>query len=538
MINDRESQKIRHIGGGTPPQPLRREPPRAPDEIPPAPGGPEPNGAAARPAPRKRKKRKAGRIALIAFIVLALAGAGYGVKVYYDVAHPASLFQAGSVPGAFAQATPGGGDDASSGSADLRLLSEADLAFMKNRVSILTLGLDKSTVREDWGSFRTDTMILVTIDFTTKNVDMISIPRDSYVKLVNARGAVIKSGGDAVFGKINSAFPTGGGSDKDGYAYAMNTVSYLMGGIPIRYYLGFDMNVVEDVVNAMGGVDYNVDTEVDLDGVVLHPGMQHLNGVQVLQYARQRKGSSDIARVERQQKILTAIFQQLKKTGNIVKLPQLYGAVSKNIETNLTTEQIASLALLATNMKTSQLNRHTVEGDFLDLDSGSYWGVNTAKLKDLIKQVFGIDVKIDGDISVSKAEARAETGSKSAVDTQELSTARAAARKAKGILDDYGAWLTDAARSQLESALDALNDAIDSKDSDQMAACTPPVENLCAIILEQLQQYGQATPSPEEGDPEDATPAPEGTPAAASPPPSPIPTVHVPEMTPAPSPAA
>ena len=63
-----------------------------------------------------------------------------------------------------------------------------------------------------------------------------------------------------------------------GYQSEMNTVSRLIGGIPVSYYVSFDMNAVKEIVDAMGGVDYEVDIDVYMNGRELHPGLQHLDG--------------------------------------------------------------------------------------------------------------------------------------------------------------------------------------------------------------------------------------------------------------------
>ena len=152
---------------------------------------------------------------------------------------------------------------------------------------------------------------------------------------------------DPPYERVNTAFSAGGGINKHGFDYSMKTVAMLLGDIPISYYIGFNMNVVKDVVNAMGGVDYDVDTEVNMNGRVYHPGMQHLDGQGVLDYSRQRKGTSDIARVDRQQRILLAIFNQMKQTNQIVNIPKIYSAVSSNMQTNLSMTQISALALFA-----------------------------------------------------------------------------------------------------------------------------------------------------------------------------------------------
>lgn len=83
----------------------------------------------------------------------------------------------------------------------------------------------------------------------------------------------------------------------------MNTVSYLL-GVPVDYYVGFGMNVVKEVVNAMGGVDYDVDISFTLNGRETVEGYQHMDGQQVLDYCRWRKGGrGDIDRIDRQQRI-------------------------------------------------------------------------------------------------------------------------------------------------------------------------------------------------------------------------------------------
>ena len=427
-------------------------------------------------AVRKRAPSPLKKTLLIAGSVAACVLLFFVVKFIIDVSNPAALFNsptptpvaeetiAPAVTGqAPAEATP---DPAQT------LLSQADLEFMKNRVNILVVGIDESTERENWGSFRTDTMILVSINFENNDVDMISIPRDSFVKIYSAKGSVIG------MNKINSAFSSGGGSKKSGYAYACTTVSKLLGGIPVDYYLGFNMNVVKQVVDAMGGVDYNVDVAVNMNGRTLQPGQQHLDGQQVLDYCRQRKGSSDIARVDRQQRMIMTIFQQLKSTGQIVNIPSIYQAVETNIETNLSFTQISSLALLALNMNESQLERHTVDGGFLNVQSTSYWGVSTTKLKKLVSDVFGISASIDSEIDINNIKAAIEANR--AAIAGELALAQSTLASAQALLTQYGSLMTADAKSQIQSAMANLETAIDLEDKTQLDSATSALSNLIA----------------------------------------------------------
>ena len=465
MINDEESRKIRHVRGVASAPDAAETPLQATEHV------PSGEGKRARSHKSSKKYPAWKRYILFGLLGLLVLGLGVGLKFYFDVIHPETLFQGGKGTAAFAK------------DGEKQLRSQADASFMKDRVNILVLGVDQSVERPGWGSYRTDTMILVTIDFTTNDVDMISIPRDSYVKIIDAKG---KKQGK---GKINSAYSVGGGLDEEGYEYAMNTVSYLFGGIPINYYLGFDMDVVKDVVNAMGGLDFNVDTEVDVDGYVLHPGMQHLDGLGVLQYARQRKGSSDIARVERQQKVIMAIFQQLKSSGQVPRIPEIYQAVEQNIQTNLSVRQISALALLALNMDTSQLERHMVSGDFLDLSSGSYWGVNTKALKELIQEVFGVEVTIDDEISIESVKASVEEETVNPIE-EELSAAGRAVDRGQSLMEAYGSYLEANSRERLQQAIDLVQDAIETQDEDHLNSSTKELKAYCDAVEESLQQAG------------------------------------------------
>ncbi len=455
------------------------------------------------------KKRRIWPWILLAVLLIAV---GIGVKFLYDIQNYGSLFNQDPVstmalepsvetagPQASAEPTPDPTPDP-----EQLLLSQSDLEFMKSRVNILVLGVDESTERENWGSFRTDTMILVTIDFDTKDVTMISIPRDSYIKICNGNGNPTGQQN-----RVNTAFPAGGGAKKNGYLYAMGTVSHLFGGIPINYYFGFNMNVVKEIVNAMGGVDYDVDVEVNMNGRHLDTGMQHLDGQAVLDYCRQRKGDSDIHRVDRQQRMLMAIFQQLKTTGQIPNIPNIYKAVEQNVQTNLSFTQISSLAYLALQMDMDQLSRHTVEGTSLRVGKASCWGLNMGKLKTLINTVFGISVTLDEEMDGSNVRARIQEAQ--AAMATELSAADAAVANATALLNNYGAYLSADAQSQLKSLTTTLSDevekAIDVSSRDSIVYYTDALNQMNQYCYAQLGMSGgpDTVPQQQEGLPGDPT---------------------------------
>ena len=332
----------------------------------------------------------------------------------------------------------------------------ADLSFMNNRVNILVMGIDRSVERVESNSFRSDTIILVTVNFKTGDVDMITFPRDSYVKLYDKDGLLIDELDP--FNKINEAFSRGGMMKHGGYQSEMNTVSRLIGGIPVSYYVSFDMNAVKEIVDAMGGVDYEVDIDVYMNGRELHPGLQHLDGQAVLDYCRQRKGSSDTARADRQQRMLMAIFKQMKSTGQIANIPKIYKAVSDCIDTDLSFEQICSLSLIAVRMDSEQLNRHMVKGKFASLYQRDVWLVDAEKLKTLIKDVFNADVIIDPEVDGEAILANAALNN--AAIQNELYTAANLYNEAKSFVQSYGSYISSGTKSRLSSLRGELKTAI------------------------------------------------------------------------------
>lgn len=438
----------------------------------------------------RRKKKGGSKLLIIMVIVLALLAiaAIFALKFYTDINNPENLFESTLPEGTPApvETAPAPADEEAQPSPtpdqESLLSGQADAEFMSNRTNILLLGIDESTERENWGTFRTDTMILVSIDFSNNDVCMVSIPRDSYVKIYNANGNVANP--SSPYSKINNAFSEGGGAQKKGFEYSIATVEKLI-GVKIGYYCGFNMNVVKEVVNAMGGVDYDVDIEVKMNGRELHPGMQHLDGQGVLDYCRQRKGSSDIARIDRQQRMLTAILKQLKDTDQIANIPSIYSAVEANIMTNLSIKQISSLALVALRMDMSQLSRYTLEGKAMDILGRDCYCLYVSRIENIVREVWGQSVNLDSENDVSFIEEQVEAHR--ALIADELNRANIAYSKAYSIMNNCRELIDKSSYDTLKAAAKELLDAIQKENKENLDAYTPYVEQLCDSIC---SQYG------------------------------------------------
>lgn len=221
-----------------------------------------------------------------------------------------------------------------------------------DNVSILLMGIDDSETRHFGKGTRTDALMVVTLNKKENSVKLLSIPRDSYVQIP----------GRAKKTKINEANAYGGTK------LAIETVQDLL-DIPIDYYVKMNFNAFLDVVKAIDGIEVNVPYKLveqdshDRQGAIrLQPGLQHLNAEEALALARTRHYDSDIQRGLRQQEILKAIMKKTASVDSIPKEGKVIDAVGKNMETNLTFDDMKSLTSYATSGKNLNFTTLHLEG--------------------------------------------------------------------------------------------------------------------------------------------------------------------------------
>lgn len=179
-----------------------------------------------------------------------------------------------------------------------------------------------------------DTLILVTFNPKTLNATMLSIPRDSYVP--------IACWSNKAENKITHA--AGYGND-----CMMNTIEQYL-GINIDYYAKINFKGLVKLVNAVGGVDIDVQQTLCTDDssrggeICVYPGYQTLDGEHALVYARNRHAlvNGDFGRNEHQQEIVLALTNKIKTINNVAKFMEILDTVSNSLDTNLTTQQMLS----------------------------------------------------------------------------------------------------------------------------------------------------------------------------------------------------
>lgn len=224
---------------------------------------------------------------------------------------------------------------------------EKDITSTRTEISepftILLLGIDSYEEEiGDGGSYNGDTIMLLAVDPSTLNVTMFSIPRDTYTYM--ACGGALTKINHAAWGGTNCM---------------IKTVEQFT-GLNVDYYAMVNFHGVSKLVDAVGGVDVDVQTPGEIcendarhgSQICLNPGYQHLNGDEALVYSRHRKTLplGDFQRGQHQQQVVEALISQVKNLRSVNDFLNVLDAVSNSIKTNMSTEEMLSLYNIAKNV--------------------------------------------------------------------------------------------------------------------------------------------------------------------------------------------
>ena len=202
----------------------------------------------------------------------------------------------------------------------------------ENQVNILMLGVD------DFGenNYRTDVIMLLSINPKHKTASIISFPRDLYVTIPGYWS-----------NRINTAWQLGG------FTLLQDTFEVNFGIRP-EYYMMVNYNGFKDVVDSIGGIDVEVSEELqdscqlDPSGwCILEPGLTHMNGGTALWYSRSRLTTSDFDRNRRAQEVVMAIFKKAVNLNMLSKVPELYSLYREYVDTDIPLSLILPLLPMA-----------------------------------------------------------------------------------------------------------------------------------------------------------------------------------------------
>jgi len=312
----------------------------------------------------------------------------------------------------------------------------------KERVNILLLGIDQ---REDqYGPWRTDTMIVLTIDPENMTAGMLSIPRDLWVPIPGYSE-----------NRINTAHYTGdlkkfpGG----GPALATKTVQYNL-GITIHYYVRVNFSGFIKAIDTIDGIDIYVEKEIDdplypdnaygYDPLYIPAGPQHMDGELALKYARTRHSGSDFDRLRRQQQVIMAVrdkvlrFELLPQL--LPKLPELLKTVGDAVQTDLQLKEMLNLVQLASQIDDEHIKTAVIDSS-MTVDTTTPNGAQVLiprrdEIRAVVDEIFGEPAQVaEEEIEEDKAKL-AEEGAKIIVHNG--STAGNLAAQTSAFLKEHG----------------------------------------------------------------------------------------------------
>lgn len=207
---------------------------------------------------------------------------------------------------------------------------EAGLPF-----SVLLVGLDYRESEHTRG--RSDTLIVLTVNPTTADVKMLSIPRDTLIELPGTEGPYETEG---TYDKINSTYAYGG------IPYLSETIESFF-NIPIDFYATINFEGFADLIDAVGGITINSELEFSIKdettGEMQHitEGVQHMNGKEALGYVRMRKEDplGDWGRQQRQRQMLEALIDEILTFETVTNYTDVLNVIAPNLTTNVSLNQ-------------------------------------------------------------------------------------------------------------------------------------------------------------------------------------------------------
>ncbi|MDO5787664.1 MAG: LCP family protein [Phascolarctobacterium sp.] len=307
------------------------------------------------------------------------------------------------------------------------------LSLKKN---IIVMGVDERPEEYDVG--RSDTLFVVMFDTNKKAASLLSVPRDTRVR--------IKGHG---WDKINHAYAYGGRE------LTQKTTEELL-GIKINNYVMVDFKGFVGLVDAIGGVDINVEKNMyyydEWDGfkIDLKKGMQHMDGKTAIQYVRYRDEDGDIGRIRRQQHFMLAVYDRITSANMLLHIPGLAKQLTNMVKTDLPLSDMVDLGrALHAMVKSKGLAMATVPGTPEYIDGISYWLPDITDLREQMVKMQGATMtetyksaaelmERESNVAVEKAKKGDDSGeNKEAVkEEKELAEKKKAAKDKAAVTKD------------------------------------------------------------------------------------------------------
>lgn len=258
----------------------------------------------------------------------------------------------------------------------------------------------------------TDVLMVASINKTTGHINLISIPRDTVTYVPGVKGVY----------KLNAAFNVAE-DENNGIRQTCESVSWLLGGVPIHNYMVVDMAALVAMVDAIGGVDFEVDMTYKCNGRYYHKGMQHLDGLGVMDYVRARMNATvdnnDLGRTRRGRDMMIALFGKVKQVMKdegvgsvVVPLVNIVFGGEYHILTDFTTADLMSLASGVADFSDGDaVGSYVLTGKYTN--AFQYWNftfTDQQHRQQVLKDAFGLEVEEIPYVSTAHGKWMAEYG--------------------------------------------------------------------------------------------------------------------------------
>lgn len=257
-------------------------------------------------------------------------------------------------------------------------------------VNVAVFGVDND-------GFRTDVNIVVSFREDTKEIHFVSVPRDTRVVMTDEMLSSLEQRGkfipyrNGVKGqcKLTEVHAYAGEEHRDEFSVSM--LEDLL-GIDIDYYVKVDLDAFHDIVDAVGGVDMEVEQRLYYNDpyqdlyIDLQPGYQHLDGDKAEQLVRFREGyaQKDLKRIQVQQDFIKALLEKVSNTSTILdNLPSIAKVLWNSVETDATLKDVLKYIKYIKDIDISNMTMETIPGT-----GGAYFDHDEEGTKELVDRVF------------------------------------------------------------------------------------------------------------------------------------------------------
>ena len=258
---------------------------------------------------------------------------------------------------------------------DFRDSGEVEEYFEDRVVNVVFFGLHNRNEDNTFGDvYFVDTIMVVAVNFDQDKLTLLAVPRDSYVEIAhNGAKDRIRQSYSYGYEEYKDA-----GSEKqheEGLRFALDTLGNLLDGIEFDYYIAMDIVGLKQLIDAMGGVYYEV--EEPMIGFTpqesLEAGPQLLDGQGYLTYLtyREQDARDDLNRMKRQRSLLLATFEYFQEMGLFNYVLPSYAAYRDHVHTDLSFNQVAALALFAgERLEADAISDYSIQGEYFTTDGG------------------------------------------------------------------------------------------------------------------------------------------------------------------------